>query len=232
MTLAKEMQCRVIRFEKNFGRGHARNIGISECRTTFALFCDSTNIIPPNFSTLALKHFKASCISAVFGRIANHHELTDALSRWRGRHLFRQNLHHRKDVHEVQSLISYAVLFRKDAVLASGNFDRALRKCEDQDIGEKLIKSGYKIISDPSLVAYSIRRETMTSLSIRFNRWFSDHQREFRRSDAFFNTFRSSIKIFIRDDFRKKDFSLMIISLFLPFWLLALSFFRKEKLSE
>ena len=230
--IAKEMQCRVIRLEQNFGRGHSRNIGISECRTPFALFCDSTNVLPPYFSTLAIEHFKEPSISAVFGRISNHKELTDAFSRWRGRHLFREHLDHRKDVHEVQCLISYAVLFRRDAVLASGNFDRALRKCEDQDIGGKLIKSCYKIISDPSLVAYSIRRETMTSLSIRFNRWFSDHQKEFRRWDAFFNTLRSSIRIFLRDDFRKKDFPLLIISLFLPFWLLALSFFRKEKLTD
>ena len=231
-TIAKEMQCRVIRLEQNLGRGNCRNIGISECRTPFALFCDSTNILPPHFSTLAIEHFKEPSISAVFGRIKNHEELLDTLSRWRGRHLFREHLDHRKDMHEVQCLISYAVLFRRDSVLAAGNFDPSLRKCEDQDIGEKLIKTGYKIISDPSLVAYSIRRETMTSLSIRFNRWFSYHQKNFRRWDTFFNTLRSSIKIFLRDDFREKDFRLMIISLFLPFWLLALSFFRKEKLTN
>ena len=231
-TIAKEMRCRVIRLEKNLGRGNSRNIGISECRTPFALFCDSTNILPPHFSTLAIEHFKEPSISAVFGRIKNHEELTDALSRWRGRHLFREHLDHRKDIHEVQCLISYAVLFRRDSVLAAGNFDPSLRKCEDQDIGGKLIKTGYKIISDPSLVAYSIRQETMTSLCIRFNRWFSDHQKEFRRCDAFFSTLRSSIKIFLWDDFKKKDFRLMLISLFLPYWLLALSFLSKEKLTD
>lgn len=232
VALAKKMQCRVIQLKQNLGRGHSRNIGVSECRTPFALFCDSTNVLPPNFSTLAIEHFKEPSISAVFGKIANHEELSDAFSRWRGRHLFREHLDHRKDIHEVQCLISYAVLFRRDAVLASGNFDRTLRKCEDQDIGEKLIESGYKIISDPSLVAQSIKRETMTSLCIRFNRWFSYHQKEFKVYDAFFNTLRSSIKIFLKDDFSKKDFPLMLISLFLPYWLLALSVFSKEKLTE
>jgi hypothetical protein len=156
--------------------------------------------------------------------------MTDALSRWRGRNLFREHLEHRQGVHEVQCLISYAVLFRKDAVLECGNFDRSLRKCEDQDIGQKLISFGYKIISDPSLVTYSIRRETMTSLCIRFNRWFSDHKKEFHCWDAFINTLRSSMTIFLKDDLRSKDIQSMIISIFLPFWLLALGFFNKNKL--
>ena len=231
-TLAQEMQCRVIRFDKNYGRGHSRNVGILECKTPFALFCDSSNILPRNFSSIALKHFEEPSTSAVFGRIANHQEMNDVLSRWRARHLFKEHLDFCKDIHEVQSLISYAVLFRKDAVLAAGNFDRTLRKCEDQDIGEKLIRADFKIISDPSLVAYSIRLETMTSLTIRFNRWFSSHQKGFRRWNAFFNTLQSSIKIFFRDDCRRKDFRLMIISLSLPFWLLAVSFFKKKSLTS
>lgn len=229
-SIAKDMKCRVITLEQNFGRGHSRNIGISECKTPFALFCDSTNILPSNFSETAIKHFKSSSLSAVFGRIVNHVEMTDALSRWRGRNLFREHLDHRQDVHEVQCLISYAVLFRKDAVLECGNFDPSLRKCEDQDIGQKLISSGYKIISDPSLVTYSIRKETMTSLCIRFNRWFSDHQEEFHCWDAFINTLRSSMTIFLKEDLRNKDIQSMIISIFLPFWLLALGLFNKKKL--
>ena len=229
-VIAKDMKCRVITLKENFGRGHSRNIGISECRTTYALFCDSTNILPSNFSANAIKHFKNSSIAAVFGRIVNHLKMTDALSRWRGRNLFREHLDHRQDVHEVQCLISYAVLFRKDAVLECGNFDLSLRKCEDQDIGQKLISFGYKIISDPSLVTYSIRRETMTSLCIRFNRWFSDHQEEFHCWEAFINTLRSSMTIFLKDDLRNMDFQSMIISIFLPFWLLALGLFNKKKL--
>lgn len=229
-SIAKDMKCRVITLEQNFGRGHSRNIGISECKTPFALFCDSTNVLPSNFSRIALSHFKDPAIAAVFGRIVNHCAMTDALSRWRGRHLFREHLDHRKDVHEVQCLISYAALFRKDAVLASGNFDRSLRKCEDQAIGQKLMSSGYKIISDPSLVTFSIRRETMTSLCIRFNRWFSDHQKEFHCGDAFFKTLRSSLTIFLKEDLRNKDIQAMIISLCLPFWLLALGFFKRKKL--
>jgi len=230
--LARDLRCRVIRFEENLGRGHSRNVGISECKTDFALFCDSTNILPPNFSALAIKHFNRTEISAVFGRIVNHPELNDVFSRWRGRHLFREHLEHRNDVHEVRCLISYAVLARKEAVLSSGNFDRSLRKCEDQDMGEKLIGSGYKILSDPSLLAYSVRKESMTSLAIRFNRWFSFHQQDFRCLEAFLKTLRSSIMIFLRSDFRKKDFHSMMISILLPFWLLALAVFRKERLTD
>jgi len=231
-SIAKDMNCRVITLEQNLGRGHSRNIGISECRTPFALFCDSTNTLPSNFAETAIKHFRNPSLSAVFGRIVNHLNMTDVLSRWRGRNLFREHLYHRQDVHEVQCLISYAVLFRKDAVMECGNFDRSLRKCEDQDIGQKLIVSGYKIISDPSLVTYSIRRETMTSLCIRFNRWFSDHQKEFQCWEAFIMTLRSSMRIFLKEDLKNNDIQSMIISILLPFWLLALGFFNRKKLIE
>ena len=231
-AIAKEMNCRVITLEGNYGRGHSRNIGISECKTPFALFCDCTNVLPSNFATIGLSHFVDNSVAAVFGRINNHHSMKNAYSRWRGRHLFREHMEYRKDIHEVKCLISYATIFRRSAILDAGNFDRSLRKCEDQDIGEKLLRRSYKIISDPDLITYSIRRETMSSVCIRFNRWFSDHKKEFNCRETFLHTLRTSITIFLREDLKNRDIPSMLISFLLPFWMLALGVFSRKKLID
>jgi len=231
-AIASSWNCRVLKNSSNRGRGYARNIAIKSSISDLVLFCDSSNVIPLDFTETAIRHFKDPLVSAVFGRIKNDKRLKDRFSRWRGRHLFREDLPHRTDVHKVNCLITYAVVLRKNAVEEVGNFDPNLAKCEDIDLGKKLINRGFKILSDPALCTYSTRRETMDSLCIRFHRWYSnDTDASFRLFPTFWHTLRSCYRIFVWDDLRSKDFGSLGISLLLPFWLTIIGLLVPNKLN-
>lgn len=230
-SIAKCSDCRVLANSTNRGRGYSRNLGLINSVSDLVLYCDSSNLIPSDFAQKAIRHFDDPLVSAVFGRIQNDKRLDDPFSRWRGRHLFREHLPYRQDVHEVGSLMTYSVVMRKKAVEQVGNFNKKLIKCEDIDLGRKLLENGFKILSDPSLCAYSIRRETMSSLSLRFNRWFSnDKEVSFRLLPTFWSTIRSCYKIYIWDDLKARDLGSMLISLLLPFWLATIGLFTPGKL--
>lgn len=230
--IASNYDCHLIKNPIAQGRGSARNIGVKNTNAELILFCDSSNLIPPDFVEKAVRHFKDPRVSAVFGRIKNDKRLKDPYSRWRAKHLFREHLPHRNDVHEVKCLITYAVILRRNAIEKVGNFDERLKKCEDIDLGKKLIAKGFKIVSDPSLCAYSIRSETMRSLCLRFNRWFSsDSENSFRIIPTFWNTLRSCYRIYAKEDLKSRDFGTLAISLLMPFWLTAIGFLTPKKLN-
>ena len=231
-AIASGWNCHLLKNSTNRGRGYSRNLGIKSSISDLVLFCDSSNVIPPDFAETAIRHFKDPLVSAVFGRIRNDKRLKDRFSRWRGRHLFREHLPHRTDVHRVNCLITYAVVLRKNAVEEVGNFDAKLAKCEDIDLGKKLTERGFKILSDPALCAYSIRRETMGSICVRFNRWFSnDTDVSFRLLPTFWHTLRSCYRIYVWEDLKSKDFGSLIISLLLPFWLTTIGLLAPSKLN-
>lgn len=220
--IAKSHDCRVISFSKSRGRGFARKVGIDEASTPFVLFCDSSNIIDPKFLEIALRSFTDQSVSACFGRILNHESLNDSLSRWRGRHLFKEDNQDRFDLHTVDCLITYATLVKKDHFINAGNFDPNLRQCEDQDMGDKLTKARYTLISNPQLLAYSLRKESFKSLCFRYHRWNSRYDESQNLLNFFWNTLRECYLIFARKDFNQKDYKCMVISISLPLYLVWL----------
>ena len=227
--IAVETGCRLLSLEKNSGRGKVRNKGTTESKSRFLLFCDSSNLIDPCFSEKALRHFDGPRVAAVFGRIKNSPSLKGSICRWRGRHLFKEHEQYKNEPHEVSSLITYAIMLDREAVNAVGNFNPDLRKCEDQELGDRLTKHGYKIIADDSLCAYSIRKETLSSLFLRYDRWNSDHKENHYSIPQFWTNLKCSILIFAKQDIRRGDFLCAGLSLLMPFWLLWLKAFRKSK---
>tara|TARA_E500000178_G_C16951765_1_gene721633 strand:+ start:464 stop:1246 length:783 start_codon:yes stop_codon:yes gene_type:complete len=227
--IAVKAGCRLLSLERNSGRGKVRNKGTAESKSPFLLFCDSSNLIDPCFCEKALRHFDKPRVAAVFGRIKNSPSLKGSICRWRGRHLFKEQDHYNNEPHEVSSLITYAIMLDREAVNAVGNFNPDLRQCEDQELGDRLIKHGYKIIADNSLCAYSIRKETISSLFLRYDRWCSNHKQNHYAIHQFWTNLKCSILIFARQDIRRGDFLCTGLSLLMPFWLLWLQAFRKSK---
>lgn len=229
LEIAIESGARVISNSSNRGRGYSRNLGIKESKSEFILFCDSSNIIPSDFSSKALSHFHNEKISAVFGRILNDNRIQSTCNRWRARHLFREHLDYRTEVHDVDCLITYALMLKKSAVLTAGNFRKDLRMCEDIDLGKKLIKKGFRILSDPDLCCFSIRQENVISLCIRYHRWFSYEKEIYDPYKTFVNTFKTSLTVCSREDIRAKDFRALLISIVMPFIILLLGKLYPEK---
>jgi glycosyltransferase involved in cell wall biosynthesis len=231
VNIAAHHGCRIISLEKTLGRGHARMLGICESNTPFVLFCDSSNAIDNQFVKRALQHLDDHSVSACFGRIVNDKSLQDPISIWRSRHLFRESEPYRSDIHNVDTLITYAVLLRKEHVIKVGNFNPKLKECEDQDLGDKLLNHNYKLLSDPQLKAYSLRKESISTLCLRYRRWHSHYKITDNIIVQFLNTLKTSLLIFARQDLKDGNYKCSLISIYLPFYLLFYDFMHIRKVS-
>ena len=229
-NIAKSYSCKVFKNKRTFGRGYCRNKGVEVCNTDLILFCDSSNYLPIDFCEKALKYFDSENTSAIFGSINNCPSLNDTLSRWRGRHLFNQSECYSNEVVSSPTLITYAVILNRNHVISVGNFDSDLKQFEDLDLGERLIKSGFTILSLPSLITYSLRAETLISICTRYNRWNTLNMHDKNLSlQIFFNILKSSCKIFFVKDLKNRDVFCCLFSLLFPllFLLIRLAFPNK-----
>lgn len=204
-------------------------VGVMNAKTPFLLFCDSSNIIPNDFAEIAIKQFCDNRVSACFGRILNDHNLTDLFSNWRARHLFGENKPFNKNIHQVNCLITYAVLLKKEHILTVGNFNPSLKQCEDQELGEKLIAQNFKIISDPNLLTFSIKKESLKSLCIRYSRWQSNYNKSRSIAFEFYDFLKVCLLIFAREDMKDKEYKCLFISFCVPFFLLFNNLFSTLK---
>ena len=211
--------CRIIRNNQNMGRGYSRNLGIKECKCEFVVFCDSSNSLCANFIEKTLNCFANKKISAVFGRITGNEDHTDICSKWRERNLFLETYPSSKQPYEVKSLSTYSVMLRKSHVLNVGNFAQTLRRFEDHDLGERIIKQGYKILFDPTLHCISNKQDNLIQLATRVDRWYSPSS-EGLNVKSFNNLLKTAISIWVRRDIKSRELFGVIISLSLPFIIL------------
>jgi cellulose synthase/poly-beta-1,6-N-acetylglucosamine synthase-like glycosyltransferase len=154
--------------EENKGRGFVRAKAMEEASGDLVLSCDATAKIGSGFLKNALKYFKDEKVAAVFGSLRNL-EAQRPIEHWAKRHLFREDAH--DSVNEYASLLSAVAVFRKEAVLSVGSFDKQLREHEDFDLGERLLNAGWKVIYDPSLPAYGLTRCGFWRTLERYSRW-------------------------------------------------------------
>jgi len=211
--------CRIIRNNRNMGRGYSRNLGIKECKSEFVVFCDSSNSLCENFIEKALNSFTNKKISAIFGRIIGNEDHTDICSKWREKNLFQETFPGSKLPYEVKSLSTYSVMVRKTHILSVGNFDPKLRRFEDHELGERILKQGYKILFDPLLHCISNKRDNLFQLAIRVDRWYSPSS-EGLNLKSFNDLLKTALSIWARRDIQSKELSGVMISLSLPFIIL------------
>jgi len=211
--------CRIIRNTRNMGRGYSRNLGIKECKSEFVVFCDSSNSLCENFIEKALNSFTNKKISAIFGRIIGNEDHTDICSKWREKNLFLETFPGSKLPYEVKSLSTYSVMVRKTHILSVGNFDPKLRRFEDHELGERILKQGYKILFDPLLHCISNKRDNLFQLAIRVDRWYSPSS-EGLNLKSFNNLLKTALSIWAKRDIQSRELSGVMISLSLPFIIL------------
>ena len=211
--------CRIMRNNRNMGRGYSRNLGIKECKSEFVVFCDSSNSLCENFIEKALNSFTNKKISAIFGRIIGNEDHTDICSKWREKNLFLETFPDNNIPYEVKSLSTYSVMLRKSHILSVGNFSQKLRQFEDHDLGERILRQGYKILFDPLLHCISNKRDNLFQLATRVDRWYSPSS-EGLNLKSFNNLLKTALSIWAKRDIQSRELSGVMISLSLPFIIL------------
>ena len=214
---------RILRNSKNLGRGFSRNLGIRESKNDHIVFCDSTNSLSKDFIENAIESFSDSNVAAVFGRIKGNSEHKDPYSKWREKNLFLETFPGSKLPYEVKSLSTYSVMVRKTHILSVGNFDPNLRRFEDHELGERILKQGYKILFDPSLHCISNKRDNLFQLATRVDRWYSPSS-EGLNLKTFKNLLKTALSIWVKRDIQSRELSGVMISLCLPFVILFQNF--------
>ena len=102
-----------------------------------------------------------------------------------------------------------------------GNFNPELRHSEDRELGNRLLKAGYKIIGDPNLVVYSIKKDSALSVLERYWRWYGGTDEKFTLKD-YWHAIKSSFRPMMEEDIRANDFKSAFISFLCPHY----GFFR------
>ena len=208
------------------GRGFCRNLAINELTEPFIFFLDASNVVKKGYVKMALSHFNNEKVAAVSGLINNNFINDSFATKWRGRHLFKENHQFGKQVHDAKSLTTYGTILRRSAVMDVGNFNLSLRHSEDKDLGKRLLNAGYKIIGDPNLVVYSIKKDSVFSVLERYWRWYGGEDESMSFHD-YWNAIKASIKPMIQQDLKAKDWRAFFISFICPHYGYLRHLYRK-----
>jgi GT2 family glycosyltransferase len=212
---------KVIKSERNLGRGATRATALAYATGDLVLGCDATMLLHPSFLETALPWFKDNRVAAVFGWIKNGGRPTLG-NRWRGRHLFRSDESSPEVIHGA-SLATTCSVIRKSAVEKVGGFDSRLREGEDYELSERLLRAGFDVVFDPGLWAVSEKSDTVWQALERYARW---NARTPFGLGAFLRQLAYACKIMAVADLRAKDPLSTFVSLFSPYYQFWYGHFR------
>jgi glycosyltransferase involved in cell wall biosynthesis len=208
---------RIIRQDKNLGRGATRARAMREVAHEFVLCCDATNVLEPDFTTKALRWFDDPQIAAVFG-VFRPGPARTAAERWRARHLFKVDVIRapRRDA----LLATSGAIVRRSALEAAGGFNAALRHTEDGDLGRRLLAHGRAVICDSAIGFVSVSHNTVGEVLERYWRWYAGTT-EAVTWRGYAQNFSYAMKSMVPADLHAGDWTAAAISLISPhyqFW--------------
>lgn len=217
------LDIRVIRHESNLGRGAVRARAMAEAREEFVLSCDATNRLPPGFAAAAAPLFAAERTAAAFGPLADPVPRGVA-SRWRARHLFRQD--DQPGRHARALLSTYGTFVRRGAAASVGGFTPTLRATEDADLGRRLLAAGYDVVFAPELTVWSNTVNSAAKVLERYWRWnYAAAGRAVLRSYPRLVWY--SWRTMIAQDLRAGDWPAAAVSALCPHYCAARSLFAR-----
>lgn len=225
-AIARALGIRVISHPKNLGRGAARARAMVEAKYPLVLCCDGTKILHQNFIENALPWFQEERVAAVFGALIQPTPQT-VVERWRGRHLFK----YFSSYSTVRSscFTTAGAITRKSIVLEAGNYNNQLRHNEDGELGQRLLRLGYDIISDSNLLTIEIGSNTVNQVLERYWRWnsWNSGKGENLSWKTYCQWIIKSIKRMAVQDFQSGDPLGIPISLYSPHYRLWKSLWQK-----
>jgi len=168
--LLKGLNFKVYRNKKNRGRGFSRRLAHKLCSGDFILSLDATNVIDKDFLSKAVKMIKKDDLDAIYGRIFQKNKVSVS-EKWRSTHLYKDYIQQKRKLND--DFITYGSLIRKDAYEKTTGYQKENKFYEDSALGFELIKNNSQILFEPTLLVYSISKESIFNSLERYTRWYS-----------------------------------------------------------
>jgi GT2 family glycosyltransferase len=129
--------------------------------------------------------------------------------------LFKENALYKSGFQKSNLFITYGTIVRKSHIMAVGNFNPKLIHSEDEEMGERLLKSGYTLLSNHDLNVYCNFENNFFEVLERYWRWHvgRDENMTFRE---YIHTIKNSIKPMAKDDLQARHWGSIPLSLFCP----------------
>ncbi|MFH1751754.1 MAG: glycosyltransferase [archaeon] len=188
---------------KHVGRSKARNLGLSKAKGTIVFFAESDAIYSKNFLTDCVKHFKDKKVGGVIGKLEAWNlesvwvkcRAAELNSRFEGNYKpFTAWMYYTKEVQEL------------------GGFNSKLDVGEDVDLGQRIKRSGWKLVYERKAVWKHFEPPTIWKVWKRF--WFRG-----REMPKYYKRNGFPVKVLLADFVA---FSSLILGIFNP--LIALIF--------
>jgi GT2 family glycosyltransferase len=213
---AEDAGLRVVRLGANLGRGAARARACREAAGDWIVSCDATLVMASDFVERTAPHLETGGHAAVIGRVVDPNP--QGLSRrWRARHLLQ--LDRPQQARPTNLLSTWGVVMRADAVADAGGFDERLRHSEDNELGVRLLKKGWKLFYEPNATLVPQNTNTLPQLLERYWRW-NVGKDEALSARRYFGQMVYSARSMARRDLQAGDPGAALLSLLTPHYFL------------
>jgi len=152
---------RVVRHETNRGMSAARNSGVAAARGKLIAMTDDDAVVPNDWVDHIIRNFGPQ-VGAVGGRDETFpcSELFERISGAIEDVKCFRRCYGQKAVYLMRGV---NCTYLREALQGAGGFDQSVISCNETDLLFRILKSGYEIIYDPSIVVYHHRRSSITA---------------------------------------------------------------------
>ncbi|MBN1552020.1 glycosyltransferase [bacterium] len=161
--ITRQFDVRLISLDHSVGAATARNIGAKHATGNCLFFTDCDIEIPPGGIDAMVEFMKKKKSLAAIGILRKDTEITTPASRYENYYMHR---HYAVHDDEIEILYTSAACISRELFMSLGGFDEAYKGAtiEDMEFGQRLVRSGYRISINKSLLVHHLKRFTLCSL--------------------------------------------------------------------
>jgi glycosyltransferase involved in cell wall biosynthesis len=155
--------------EERPGLNAARNTGLNHSAGEIVAFADSDCVVPENWIKKMVENLQAVQVGCVGGNVQGYYE--DFLSRYSDESIMpvMRIFKKREELDSVKPPLHYPagcnMAFKREAIEKAGMFDESIKHGFDEDeLVERICRSGYKMVLDPEVVVMHKHRSTLRNL--------------------------------------------------------------------
>ena len=160
ISVAERYPCRLVRPGRNGGAAFARNRGIEQATGEYLFFVDADVVLPSDALTLAsstMAEAEADCVVGVF---AAENPFEDFFSQYKSLYT---NFKY-QDLLGTAALNTAVTLLRRQVLDDVGGFDEGMSTVEDNELGDRIFRHGFKIVIERRLEVLHLKHFSMAGL--------------------------------------------------------------------